>query len=225
MTDTWVPARRRGRPPASDSARTRERILQAAQKAFAESGYEAATFQAIAVDIGLTRPAINNYFDNKASLYGEVARRVSSIVRDAVRISCQAPTLAEQILTFIRLALRNDDSDPSMAAFLVQAAMDVGHLPGGDSDAAVLVERFVRASVSSAVRRGEIEDEADGLSDMLMGLVWGAAFQIGRGNSERADRMLDQLCGVLHQGLVRSHRLRETIAAREDLRGAVRRTG
>jgi AcrR family transcriptional regulator len=57
MTETWAPARRRGRPPASDSALTRERILQAAQKVFAESGYEAATFQAVAVEIGLTRPS------------------------------------------------------------------------------------------------------------------------------------------------------------------------
>ena len=66
MTEiSWAPARRRGRPPASDSALTRERILQAALKVFAEFGYEAATFQAIAVEIGLTRPAINNYFSNK----------------------------------------------------------------------------------------------------------------------------------------------------------------
>ena len=57
--------------------------------------------------------------------------------------------------------------------------------------------------MGSALRRGEVEGEAEGLTDMLMGLVWGAAFQIGRGNSERADRMLEQLCGMLDQGLVR----------------------
>ena len=203
MTETWAPARRRGRPPASDSALTRERILQAAQKVFAESGYEAATFQAIAAEIGLTRPAINNYFSSKAALYDEVVGRVSDTVLDANHVASAAPTLADQVLTFIRVGLRAQDSDPSRAAFLVQAAMDVGHLPGGDCRASALVERFVRNAVGSALRRGEVEGEAEGLSDMLMGLVWGAAVQIGRENGERADRMLEQLCGMLDQGLVR----------------------
>lgn len=203
MTEMWAPARRRGRPPASDSALTRERILQAALGVFAESGYEAATFQAIAAEIGLTRPAINNYFPSKPALYAEVVQRVSNTVRDSVQAAAQAPTLADQVLTLIRLALRAEDNGPSPAAFLVQSAMDAQHLPGGECQAATLVERFVRSAVGSAVRRGEIEDEAEGLTDMLLGLVWGAAFQIGRGNRERADRMLDQMCGMLDEGLVR----------------------
>lgn len=201
MTEMCAPARRRGRPPASDAALTRERILRAAQQVFAESGYEAATFQAIAAGIGLTRPAINNYFSSKAALYDEVVCRVSSTVRNAVAVASAAPTLAEQVLDVIRIAFRAED--PSMAAFLVQAAMDVQHLPGGECEAATLVERFIRNAVGSAARRGEVDDDAEGLTDMLMGLVWGAAFQIGRGNSERADRMLEQLCGMLDQGLVR----------------------
>lgn len=204
MTETsWASARRRGRPPASDSALTRERILQAACRVFAEFGYEAATFQAIAVEIGLTRPAINNYFSSKSALYAAVVRRVSDEVSDAIEVASQAPTLADQVVTFIRVALSGEHADPSLAAFLVQAAMDDQHLPAGDCHAATLVERFVRAAVVSAVRREEVRQDADGLADMLMGLVWGAAFQIGRGNSARADRMLEQLGGVLDQGLVR----------------------
>lgn len=204
MTETsWAPARRRGRPPASDSALTRERILQAAQKVFAEFGYEAATFQAIAADVGLTRPAINNYYSSKAALYAAVVRRVSNRVVAAIESASRAPTLADQILTFIRVALRGDHADPSLAAFLVQAAMDDPHLPAGEHHAATLVEQFIGTAVTSALRRGELGDHADGLAEMLMGLVWGTAFQIGRGNSARADQMLQQLCGVLDQGLVR----------------------
>jgi AcrR family transcriptional regulator len=170
---------------------------------FAEFGYEAATFQAIAVEIGLTRPAINNYFSSKADLYSEVVCRVSNTVRAANQLASRAPTLSDQVLTFIRVAFRADDGDPSLPAFLVQAAMDVQHLPDGECQAAALVEQFVRAAVGSAVRRGEVDGDPEALTDMLLGLLWGAAFQIGRGNSERADRMLDQLCGMLDQGLVR----------------------
>jgi hypothetical protein len=81
--------------------------------------------------------------------------------------------------------------------------MDDHHLPAGECHAASLVERFVHDAVVSAVRRGEVSGEIDGLVDMLMSMVWGAAFQIGRGNSARADRMLEQLGEVLDQGLVR----------------------
>lgn len=202
MTETsWAPARRRGRPPASDAVVTRERILQAAWKVFAESGYEAATFQAIAEEIGLTRPAINHYFPSKSALYAAVVGRVSDTIWDVIHSAGEASTLAGQVLTFIRMAIRGRDANPSLPRFLVQSAIDVEHLPGGDGEAAALIERFVRAAVCAAVHRGEISRVPDGLTDMLMGLIWGMAFQMRRGDDERADHMLDQLRGVLEHGL------------------------
>jgi AcrR family transcriptional regulator len=170
---------------------------------FAESGYEAATFQAIAVEIGLTRPAINNYFNSKSELYNAVVCRVSNAVLDSIHVASEAPTLAQQVLTFIRVAIR--DRDTSMAGFLVQSAMDVDHLPAGDGEAAVLVERFLRAAVGAAAYRGEIDGDApEGLTDMLIAMVWGMAVQIGRGNDARADRMLDRLRTALDRGLTRT---------------------
>lgn len=204
MTETaWAPVRRRGRPPASDSAVTRERILQAAQQVFADSGYEAATFQAIAVEVGLTRPAINNYFNSKSALYAAVVSRVTNAILDAIHEAGEAPTLAGQVLTFIEAAIRGRRADPSLARFLVQSAMDVEHLPSGEGEAAALIERFVRAAVAAAVHRCEITQVPDGLTDMLLGLVWGMAFQLRRGDEARADRMLAQLRGVLEHGLTR----------------------
>lgn len=202
MTETsWAPARRRGRPRASDSAVTRQRILEAAQKVFAEYGYEAATFQAIAVEIGLTRPAINNYFTSKAALYDAVVCRVGDAVLDAIHTASDAPTLAGQILTFIKAAVHDGDSGPSLARFLVQSAMDVEHLPARDGEAAALIERFVRAAVGAAVYRGEITRIPDGLTDMLTGLVWGMALKQARNDDAGTDRMLDQLRVVLEHGL------------------------
>ena len=204
MTDiSWAPPRRRGRPRASDSAVTRERILQAAQKVFATSGYEAATFQAIAAEIGLTRPAINNYFPSKSDLYAAVACRASNAVLDAIHTAGDAPTLAGQIVTFIRVAIRGDGVDPALAGFLVQAAVDVEHLPSAKNEAAALIERFIRAAVGAAEHRGELTRSPDGLTDMLMALFWGMAFQLGHCDDERAGRMLDQLHSVLERGLTK----------------------
>lgn len=220
MTDTsWAGARshvrgnarRRGRPPASDSAVTRERILAAARRVFAESGYEASTFQAIAVEIGLTRPAINNYFPSKSALYTEVVCRAGNEVREAVDTASAAPTLADQVLEFLRVTVHGEDADPALAGFLVQSAMEAQHLPNGsrDCEAAALIEKFVREAVDAAVERGELPAGIDTneMTDTLMGVVWGTAFQVSRGlhrDSMRADRMLGQLGALLDHGLRRA---------------------
>lgn len=209
MTDTtWAFAgtqsRRRGRPPASDSAVTRERILQAARKVFAECGYEAATFQTIATEIGLTRPAINNYFPNKTALYAEVADRAVEAVQHAVRRASAVPNLAGQMVAFLRQTVRGDDVQPPLAGFLVQAAIEGPCLPQAESVAGH-VEQFVADAVAAASRRGEFSPETDTSSviDALTGLLWGSAFQMSRGmhrDSTRTERLLGQLEWLLHRG-------------------------
>ena len=62
-----------GRPPAAKSVNTRGRILQAAREVFGEVGYDAATFQEVAVRADLTRPAVNHHFRSKRDLYRQVA--------------------------------------------------------------------------------------------------------------------------------------------------------
>jgi AcrR family transcriptional regulator len=69
-----------GRPPAAKAAETRERIVRAAREVFSELGYDAATFQAIAIRADLTRPAINHYFASKRVLYGEVVDKTNEMV-------------------------------------------------------------------------------------------------------------------------------------------------
>lgn len=209
MTDTpRATVRRRGRPPSSDSAVTRERILQAARRIFAESGYESATFQAIAMEIGLTRPAINIYFPSKSALYGEVVARAGDIVIEAVRVAEAAPTLGEQVLEFVRVAFRGQDADPALAGFLVQSAMEAHHAPL-DRDPAIIIERFVRDAVATAIERQELgaDVDTDALTDTLTGVLWGAAFQVSRRlhpDRLRADRMLGQLDAILDHGVRRA---------------------
>lgn len=209
MTDTSrATVRRRGRPPASDSAVTRERILAAARRIFAESGYAAATFQAIAMEIGLTRPAINIYFPNKSALYGEVVNRAGNTVLEAVRAAESAPTLGEQVLEFIRVAFRGQDADPALAGFLVQSAMEARQVDS-ESDPAMIIERFVGDAVAAAIERGELGSDADtdALTDTLTGVLWGAAFQVSRRlqpDRVRADRMLGQLDALLDHGVRRA---------------------
>ena len=58
-----------------DSARSRKAILDAAEKLFAERGYETATMERIAAGAGLSRAAPAYFYGSKAVLYREVLGR------------------------------------------------------------------------------------------------------------------------------------------------------
>jgi AcrR family transcriptional regulator len=51
---------------------TRERILEVAKRLFAKHGYFSTTLDEIASQVGITKPAIYYYFDNKRELYNRL---------------------------------------------------------------------------------------------------------------------------------------------------------
>jgi len=62
--------------PEHAEARKRQ-ILEGAQRAFAQHGYEGATVAKLEAEIGLSRGAIFNYFGSKQDLFVELAAGVS----------------------------------------------------------------------------------------------------------------------------------------------------
>jgi len=70
--------RRRAPDPAErqrDAERTKQRILDAALREFAEKGYAGARVRAIADRAGVNSQLISYYFGGKQALYGELIRR------------------------------------------------------------------------------------------------------------------------------------------------------
>ncbi len=64
--------RRRGRPRASTSGGTRQRILAAATEEFGALGYDGATIRGIAARAGVDSALVHHYFGTKADLFTEV---------------------------------------------------------------------------------------------------------------------------------------------------------
>ena len=96
-----------GRPPAAKAAETRERIVQAAREVFSELGYDAATFQAIAIRADLTRPAINHYFASKRVLWREVVEQTNALVVSAGMAKAQSQTsLLGRLSAFFAVAMQ-----------------------------------------------------------------------------------------------------------------------
>ncbi len=70
--------RRRGQTRYSEA--TRDKLLEAAGRAFAERGYASATIREICKDAGANVAAVNYYFKDKLALYTEVLRQMKRTV-------------------------------------------------------------------------------------------------------------------------------------------------
>ncbi|MFD3842253.1 TetR family transcriptional regulator [Streptomyces sp. NPDC058642] len=84
---TGVTSRKRGRPPGTESADTRDRILTAAREEFSERGYEKTSVRGIAKAAGVDPALVHHYFGTKEQVFEaavEVAFSPALKVRDAV---------------------------------------------------------------------------------------------------------------------------------------------
>ncbi|MGV0849256.1 TetR/AcrR family transcriptional regulator [Mycolicibacterium phlei] len=174
-----------GRPPAAKAAETRERIIQAAREVFSELGYDAATFQAIAIRADLTRPAINHYFSSKHVLWREVVAQTNAAVVEAGRERAEGETgLLPRLSAYFTAAMQADSEDRSAAAFLVTSVLESQRHPelvNDDQDALKNSREFVRWAVTDAIARGELTTDTDveSLVEMLVAVMWGMGFYAG----------------------------------------------
>ncbi|MFJ8718384.1 TetR family transcriptional regulator [Streptomyces violaceus] len=68
-TGTGTTARRRGRPPRTEAADTRDRILTAAREEFSERGYEKTSVRGIAKAAGVDPALVHHYFGTKEQVF------------------------------------------------------------------------------------------------------------------------------------------------------------
>jgi AcrR family transcriptional regulator len=72
-------------PEYKDVARTR--IIQAATKVFTEKGYQDASMNDIAKEIGVTKATLYSYFDSKRDIYNIIATSANKRMRDTLQTS------------------------------------------------------------------------------------------------------------------------------------------
>jgi AcrR family transcriptional regulator len=179
------PKRGPGRPPAAKATETRKRIIGVAREVFGEVGYDATTFQAIAVRADLTRPAINHYFPSKKVLYRSVVEDTNDLViTGAMERARQETTLIGRLSAFIGIAVQADSPDRSVAAFMVTAMLESQRHPELrliDHGSLLSSRDFLTWAVSDAIERGEISTDAQvsPLVELLIAMVWGMGFYAG----------------------------------------------
>jgi AcrR family transcriptional regulator len=178
MAKTKTVKPRLGRPPSTDSADTRRRILDVARVAMATRGYDAATNRNLGVEAGLTAGAIYHYFGSKLDLYvavhADVAERVFSRLSAA---TSGLPTFRARIEALLEAAHEMNKEDPSLAQFLGALRVDMRRNPElrralQKSD--VTRAAFFNGIVDVGVKTGEIDpSHRDQVSAVVYTLVVG----------------------------------------------------
>ncbi|MEV5549338.1 TetR family transcriptional regulator [Streptomyces sp. NPDC052309] len=122
-----TPGRRRGRPPRTESAGTRDRILSAAREEFSERGYEKTSVRGIAKAAGVDSALVHHYFGTKEQVFAAAievafapALNASEVIEhgplDGVgeRLTrfvlgvWENPTTRTPLLAIVRSAVNND---------------------------------------------------------------------------------------------------------------------
>lgn len=111
-SDTSTEARRESRGATRDAA-TRQRLLDAALRLFAERGFGSVTVRDICGEAGANVAAVNYHFGDKLGLYREVVERALEGARKDVTITVPKGASAEERLRHYILTLVPRVASPS----------------------------------------------------------------------------------------------------------------
>jgi TetR/AcrR family transcriptional repressor of uid operon len=184
--------------------------MRAACEVFSERGYDAATFQAIAVRADLTRPAINHYFSSKRALYWEVVRETNNVVVTAsIQRAQRETTLIGRVSAFIEAAREADSENRTAAALLITVALESQRHPDlklEESDSIRETREFLSWAINEAIERGELAAgiDAPALTELLVAVLLGVGFYAGFvGSRQELDAVIGRLQQLLAGGLAR----------------------
>ena len=170
--------RRLGRPPASDSADTKQRILDVARYSFGELGWEKTTNKDVAAKAGITSGALYHYFDSKLDMYWAVYDHVLTTVEDRfLEAIAGSDTFIGQFEAVLETAHDLNAADPSLARFVASSRVDIarhdelrGHL-GSRSSAGIISRLADQAVATGEVHRSRRRELAAFVSTVLAGLT------------------------------------------------------
>jgi len=176
--------RRRGRPPAADSADTRRVIIDNARRLFAERGYGGVTNRELAEAAGITTGALYHYVESKLDLYvavhHDMQRRVYGRFVEAVEAS---DTFLGKFEGMLEAAHQMNVDDHTLAQFVGTVRSDMRRFPEiadrlARADAAR--DEFFVGIVDIGVDTGEVRPEdrdrvVEFIRVMLIALTEGAS--------------------------------------------------
>ncbi len=160
---------------------TREKILAAARKAFAQEGYEAVTMRAIAERIEYTPTTIYHHFANKQALVTELCQLDFDVLARSFAHATAITDPVERIRVVGEAYLEFAIEHPNHYRFMFMTMLpEMQHTPEYVAAVAANPEshayQFLRLTVTEAIERGLLRAEltdADELSQILWAALHG----------------------------------------------------
>jgi len=175
--------RKRGRPPATDSAETWRTILDSARRLFGERGYGAVTNKDVANDAGISTSALYHYVESKLDLYVAVDVDLQETVYGRfVEAVASTETFTGKLDAVLDAAHDMVADDETVVYFIGAVRTDMRrHTEVAErlSDAVHERERFFVGLVDVGVQTGEIAPAdrwlvAEFIRTVLLGLTDGS---------------------------------------------------
>lgn len=190
----------------ADAGATKERVLRVAREVFNEVGFARTTFKEIARRAGLTRPAVNHYFDGKEALFNTLFSSTREAVVEVSTVQAEQHHLVhERLVAFLETAAQVDAEDRSYARFMAASLLDAFRYPelrehgeGQIDDLRKVLARWLIEARDS----GQISPDADisALTEMLVAVLWGMSFYAGFvGDHEQLEAVVSQVGQLLRE--------------------------
>ncbi|MFF9091074.1 TetR family transcriptional regulator [Streptomyces sp. NPDC014991] len=133
--------RRRGRPPRTESAGTRDRILTAAREEFSARGYEKTSVRGIAKAAGVDPALVHHYFGSKEQVFEAAVEVAFAPALDASDAVADGPLdgVGERLTRFVLGVWENPATRTPLLA-IVRSAVD-------NDTAAAVFRRLIAAQL------------------------------------------------------------------------------
>ncbi len=171
----------RGRPKGSDSAVTKEKIINAARVEFAANGFDGAGIVSIAENVDIAPSAIYHYFQSKEKLYVEVFESTASAIWDSVFPAENHSTLVEAVEQLLDNSRRLAHKLPAHSDFLASLPIEAKLHPQFSEilkQRAVYQDKTFRNLALLGVQTGELhflsEDEG---TELIRSIIMGWFFE------------------------------------------------
>jgi TetR/AcrR family transcriptional regulator len=159
-----------------DAERSRAAILDAAERLFAEQGYDATSLNQVGAAAGVSRGTPGYFFGSKAELYQAVLDRSFAEVREAVRTGRERALASNQSPEVILAGAVSDYFDflaarPNFIRLIEREALNGGRLPEGVSHLSAGQEALAAISVELGLDDSPSGDAAQLLLSIIS-LCW-----------------------------------------------------
>ena len=200
-------AKRRGRPPATDSAETWITILNCGRELFAHRGYSAVTNKELATAAGITTGALYHYVESKLDLYVAVHRDVQGhlYARFEEAIAEASNTFIGRFEAILEASHELNLEDLTYTLFIGTVRIDMRRSPEVAERLARHVARtdhYFLDMIDIGIETGEIAAADRALVAEFMRIVLTSLTDAGSTSAVPHRRSIDALDALLHGRLI-----------------------